>query len=109
MYNPAGKRNKKVTLQSLTIATDENGETTETAATIATVWASIEPLNSREQYYANQVQSTTTHKITILYHPSVTTRTQAVWNGRTFNFDSVINLDEANRELLIMATEQIST
>jgi SPP1 family predicted phage head-tail adaptor len=105
----AAKRGKRLTIQSLAIATDENGETTQTASTVTTVWAAIEPLGAREQYYAAQVEATTTHKITILYHPDVTSRCQGVWNGRTFHFDQVINLDEANREMLILATERVST
>jgi len=101
----AGKRNKHITLQSLTEAITDEGEVTETAATVAKVWASIEPLSSREAWFAQQSQATTSHKITILYRPGVTTRHQATWGGRTFRFDSVVNLDEANRELMITATE----
>lgn len=101
----AGKRNKHITLQRLDKVTTDGGEVTETETTIAKVWAAIEPLSAREFWQAQQSQATTTHKITILYRPDITTRHQAVWNGRTFRFESVVNLDEANRELMITATE----
>jgi SPP1 family predicted phage head-tail adaptor len=104
----AGSRNKHLTLQKLTESTTVGGEVTETAVDTAKVWAAIEPLSSREAWQAQQSQATTTHKITMLYMPGVTSRMQAVWAGRTFRFESVVNLDEANRELMVTATEVLT-
>jgi len=101
----AGKRNKRITIQSLTETTTDGGEVTETASDVAEVWAAIEPLSARETWFARQSQATTTHKITMLYRPDVTSRMRATWDDRTFNFESVVNMDEANREMLITATE----
>ncbi len=101
----AGRRSRRIVIQSLTQATTAGGEVTETAATHAEVWAAIEPLSGREAWIAQQSQATTTHKITILYRPGITADMQALYDGRTFRFDSVVNLDEANRHLIIMATE----
>lgn len=101
----AGRRNKLITIEELTQTTTDGGEVTETATTLAKVWAAIEPLSARESWFAKQSQATTTHKITILYRSDVTSRMRAKWESRTFNFESVVNLDEANREMVIMATE----
>jgi len=101
----AGRRSRRITIQSLAKTTTDAGEVTEVAATLATVWAAIEPLNGSEQWLAKQSQAITTHKITMLYRDDVTSDMQALYNGRTFRFESVINIDEANRHLLIMATE----
>jgi len=100
-----GRRNKQITLQWMVQTRTEGGEVTETPLNVATVWAAVEPLKAREAWQAKQSQATTSHKITILYHPGITSRMRATWDGRVFNFESVVNVDEANRELLIMATE----
>ena len=101
----AGKRNKLITIQSLTQTTTDEGEVTETAATVAKVWAAIEPLSAREQRFALQSQATTTHRITIMYRDDVTSRMQETWESRTFKFESVVDSHENKREQIIMATE----
>ena len=101
----AGRRSRRIVIQSLAQTTTDGGEVSETASTFATVWAAIEPLSGREAWIAKQSQATTTHKITMLYMPGITPEMQAVYNSRTFKFDSVVNLDEANRHLMITATE----
>lgn len=101
----AGRRSRRIVIQSLTQTITDSGEVTETATTCATVWAAIEPLSAREEWIAKQSQATTTHKITMLYRPGITHEMQAVYDGRVFRFDSVVNLDEANRHLMITATE----
>lgn len=103
----AGTRSRRIAIQSLTEVTTDAGEVTETATTLATVWAAIEPISGREEWLAKQSQATTTHKIVMLYRDDVTSDMQALYNGRTFRFDSVINLNEANRHLQIMATEVV--
>ncbi len=103
----SGARSRRIVIQSLTETITEGGEVTETAATFATVWAEILPLSGREAWIAQQSQATTTHKITMIYRPGITAKMQATYNGRTFMFDSVVNLDEANRFLMITATEVI--
>jgi len=101
----AGRRDKKITIQRMVQATTDEGEITETPLNIATVWAAIEPLDAREAWQAKQSQATTTHRITTLYMIGITSRMRAVWGDRIFNFESVVNEKEANRELVIMATE----
>ena len=101
----AGRRSRRLVIQSLADTITDGGEVTETASTVATVWVEILPLSAREDWIAKQSQATTTHKITMLYMPGITNKMQGVYNNRTFRFDSVMNLDEANRHLLITATE----
>ena len=101
----AGRRDKKITIQRMVSVTTEGGEVTETPLNIATVWAAVEPLEAREAWQAKQSQATTTHRITTLYVVGITSRMRAVWGNRIFNFESVVNEKEANRELVIMATE----
>ena len=101
----AGRKNKLITIYELVQTTTPEGEVTEKQEEHATVWAAIEPLAAREKWAAQQSQATTTHKITTWYIKGVTSRMQAVWDDRTFQFDGVINWREENRELVIDATE----
>lgn len=101
----AGKKNKLITIQQVTQTVTDEGEATEAWTEYKQAWAAIEPLSSREQWYAKQSQATQSHKITIWYVSGITTRMRATWDSRTFNFDSVVNPEEADRELVINATE----
>ena len=102
----AGKRNKRITIQTVPDTTSAGGEVSEgTPVTFATVFAAIRPLSARENFYMAEQQATTTHEITIPYLAGVTSRMQATFSGRTFYFDNVVDTDEANREMVIMATE----
>jgi len=101
----AGARDRRITIQSMTETITDGGEVTETWTTECRIWAQISPLTARENWVAQQSQATTTHKIKILYRPDITHKMQATYDSRTFKFDSVVNLDEANRHLMITATE----
>ena len=101
----AGARDRRITIQSVTETITDGGEVTESWATECRIWAQIVPLTARENWVAQQSQATTSHKIKILYRPSITADMRATYDSRTFNFDSVVNLDEANRHLMITATE----
>ena len=105
--SPAGCRDRRIVIQSLTETTTDGGEVTLTPTTAATVWAAIRPLSTHEAMVAKQSQSTITHKIIILYRPGITPQMQATYKGRTFRFESVTNVDEANRQLVITAKEVV--
>lgn len=83
----------------------DTGAVTEAWATVATVWASVEPLKGREFIEASQVQSNLSHRVRMRYRPGVTTSHRLVHNGRALNIVSVANLEERNIELEIMCME----
>jgi head-tail adaptor len=51
------------------------------------------------------VLANVTHLVTFTYHPEVTTRTQVIVNGRTFNVASVSNRDLRNIEQTLQCVE----
>jgi SPP1 family predicted phage head-tail adaptor len=102
-----GRRNKYAELQRLVEVTTDEGERTQSYATVAREYIGIEPLAGNERWTAKQQQSTVTHQIEMPYRSDVTPEWQAVWNSRTFRFSEVINVGENNRELKIMATEVV--
>jgi SPP1 family predicted phage head-tail adaptor len=61
----AGTLRNQVQLQRVTVAVDSHGDQTKTWATLATVWASIEPLSGREFLSASQTMSDVTVRIKV--------------------------------------------
>lgn len=76
-------------------------------ATYLTVWASVEPLTGRELFQGAQVRPDATHKITIRYRSGITTAMRAKFRSRHFHFESVLDAEERQRELTILAKEEV--
>lgn len=110
MISSAGKRRHRITIQSPgTVATGLNTGQQDWSdpSTVCQCFASIEPLSGRELWQAQQVEATVTHQIKILYRSGITPPMRALFGSRVFHFESILNRDEANEELEILATEAI--
>ena len=68
--DPGAFRNV-VTYQQATETQSSVGQSLKTWNDVGPVWCSIEPLSARETWLAQQVQATTTHKITCRYNPTI--------------------------------------
>jgi len=68
----AGHLDKRVAIEQNTPTTNDIGETVASWSTLATVWASIEPLTGREVLQAQQVQAESTVRIRIRYYSGLT-------------------------------------
>ncbi len=92
------------------IATDDtaDGGTDETPAVVAYAWCSIESPSGQQVWIAKEQQDKITHVIRMAYQPGISPKMRGSYNGRTFNFLSVIDKDERHVELVIMATEVIA-
>lgn len=73
----------------------------------ATPWAKIEPLRGGEYWRANQSESSATHRIVLRWRPDfdVTTRMAILHGERRFDIDEVLNVDERNHTLELLAHE----
>ena len=100
-----GPLNKRIDIQARSATVDAFGQESETWATVATVWASVEPLSGRELLAAQQVQGETTHRIRMRYQSGVTTSSRLLFNLRPFDVRSVINKNEAGAFLELLCTE----
>lgn len=103
----SGKLRHEITIQALTSMQDSYGGQTESWSTFATVRASVEPLQGREYFASQQVQAEVTTRFRIRYLSGVTPKMRVLYDGRTFNVASVINPNERNHELHIMAYEVV--
>jgi SPP1 family predicted phage head-tail adaptor len=104
----AGRRDKKVTIQRQSDTQDSVGQLVDTWTVTATVYASIEPLSAREYFNASGERAEVTHKIGMVYGPTISPRDRVVYGSRTFEIRSVINIEERNRELQLMCTERVT-
>lgn len=109
----AGQRNRRLVIESKGSGQGTYGEPTGTWSTLATVWAHIKPLQGRELQAAQQMAPEVTHRIAIPYSaaladPVAMAKCRATYGGRIFNIHAVMNQDERNRELIILASEGLN-
>jgi SPP1 family predicted phage head-tail adaptor len=99
-----------LTVEQDTVGNELAGEPSE-AETVCSVWGNIHPLTGREYQQAQQMQSNVSHKITTELLPQnlgpATSRMRLKHGTRTFEVQSVVNVEERNRELEWMCTELV--
>ena len=71
----------------------------------APAWIDIKPLQGQELLIAQQVQSKMTHRATAPFQAGVTSDMRIKLGTRTLEIDSVINVDERNRQLEFQLVE----
>jgi SPP1 family predicted phage head-tail adaptor len=109
----SGRLRHRVTIQSATETRDAVGAVTKTWATLASVWASVEPLGGREFFSASQVQSDVTTRIRIRYRADVTEKMRVVHVADSassltnyYDITAVIPLNEKRHELHLMCVKR---
>jgi len=100
-----GKMKERVQIQSPREVRSRSGETTlNWDTTVATVWASVEGLSSRDIMQAQQANVVATHRIRIRHRDDVTHEHRIVWRNKTMEIASVT--DRMSRQTLeILARE----
>lgn len=98
-----GRMKERVTIKSPTTNRSRSGETTLSFDTsLATVWAAVDGLSSRDIMQAQQANVIATHKIRIRYRDDVSHTHRIVWRGRTMEVASVTErMDRRVLELLV--------
>jgi SPP1 family predicted phage head-tail adaptor len=72
---------------------------------VVTVWAEILPLTGQEQLLAQEHEQETTHKITMRHHDGITSDYRIRYGQRTFEIQSIVDVEEEHWELELMVTE----
>jgi len=102
-----GQLTKRVTLQAPSASADSYGATGSTWTDVADVWASIEPIQGREFFSAQQVNAEATHRIRIRYRAGVTAAMRLKYGARFFELTAPpINTGERDNELVLMCVER---
>lgn len=98
----AGALRHTITIQTRTVTRDSYGGETETWADSATVPASVESLSGREYWAARQTMASEIVRFRIRWRQGVTADCRIVWDGRTWDIESVQDPDGRRRELVIV-------
>lgn len=69
------------------------------------VWAEVRPMSGREYFASQQAQSDVSHEITTRYLAGVTPRMRVRFGSRIFDIRAVMNVEERNIQLRILAVE----
>ncbi len=98
-----------IVIQTQTETPDGYGGFSTTWAEYANAWAAIKPYKAWEQGVSLQNESRTQHKISIRYIAGLDNVMRIKFGGRYFNIKSIINREEANVTLDIIAEEGLAT
>jgi SPP1 family predicted phage head-tail adaptor len=102
-----GKMRERVTIKSPTEVRSRSGETMlNWDTTLATVWASVEGLSSRDILQAQQANVVATHRIRIRHRDDVTHTHRIIWRNRTMEIASVT--DRMGRETLELLARELT-
>jgi SPP1 family predicted phage head-tail adaptor len=102
-----GRMRERVTIKSPTEVRSRSGETTlNWDTTLATVWASVEGLSSRDILQAQQANVVATHRIRIRHRDDVTHTHRIIWRNRTMEIASVT--DRMGRETLELLARELT-
>jgi len=101
----AGRLRHRVTIQQKVPTRDTFGGELVTWSPVATVWASVEPLQGREYLAARQLQAELTTRIRIRCRTGILPQMRVVWGSHTYDIQAVIEPESGRRELQLMCTE----
>jgi SPP1 family predicted phage head-tail adaptor len=103
----AGPLRCRITIEAPVETQAGDGSMFTTWETFAIAWASIEPLIGREYFAQQREQATVSHKIRMRHQPGITHKMRVAWGTRIFEIESVLNVGERNREIILMCQEGV--
>ncbi len=103
----AGKIRERIEIQEPTVSQDADGAATVSFATIARVWAGVEPLYGNEALIAQQVNAGVSHRVRIRYLADVTTKHRILYRSRILDINAIINVDERREQIEMLCTESV--
>ncbi len=103
----AGRLRHRVTVQQKSVARTSSGAENVTWTNVGTFWARVQPLQGREYMEGRAQASDISTRILLRFQPGTTftDAMRATWDGHTYQVVSVIEPDEARRELVLMCRE----
>lgn len=103
----SGKFRHRLTIQQVTETRGATGEIERSWSTFAERWGAMTPLAGREYFMSAQRNAEVTHRFELRFTPGVTAKMRVLHDGRTFNIEGVIDVEERHREMHLMCEEMI--
>lgn len=94
-----------ITFQEMEERKNSLGEMTKVWIDRFSTRAAIYPISGKEFFTADMNNSEVSHKINIRYRGDINTKMRIIFEGRVFNIESIINFQERNILIQIMAKE----
>ena len=110
----AGLLTRPVSVQSRSTTRDTFGGQSAVWTPVKTVYAYVEALTGSERTAAQSIAAEVSHRFTVRYDSSLWADPKAaatyrlVYKGRNFNIAAVMNMDEADRLVEILANEGLN-
>lgn len=108
-YNPnfhTGLFKHKIKFFAPTVVVDDLGQAEESYIHFKDAWAMIKTMKGSEYFNAAASRNENTYRFIIHYSPGIEPIMNIEFKGRTFLIESVLNDDEANKTLTIIANEK---
>lgn len=104
----AGRLRKRVVIEYLHETVGADGQPVEAWQTFAERWASIEPIDTSGRQYLQgaAIESDVTHVVALRFLPGVTAKNRIYYQGRVLEIESVADVDDRGRMLVLMCREQ---
>ena len=103
----AGKLRHRITIEQNTPTRDALGAEVDSWSSFAVRWAAVEPLGGREFWDARRVNAERRVRFRLRYVVGVTPEMRVSFDGRVFDIQAVIDVEERNRELQLVCEEQV--
>lgn len=105
----AGNLRNRAVIQTIGSTTNDFGEIEQGQyQDFKTVYCSITPVSGKEVFKSSIDLAKVTHKIKIRYTDGINASQRLSWSGRFFDFVSVMNIGERDKEIEILAEEFIN-
>jgi SPP1 family predicted phage head-tail adaptor len=98
----------RMTIERRTTSQDSFGGQSSEWSVVGVYWCRISALSGRALETAQVLHSETTHDICMQYDSTITAKDRGIFRGRYFEFGVVQNVDEADIETRILASEGLT-
>ena len=105
-----GGLRKRIQILSRGDTQDNAGEMIPSWLLYVTLWGEITSPTGRELMAGQQIQANISHIVTVRWpgiNYIITPAMRASYNGRFFDINAVLNVDERNRTLSLLCTERV--
>lgn len=104
-----GKMRHKIQFESRDKTSDGAGGFSSSWDEAKEVWAHMKPASMRENFRGMKISEETSYEFTIRYQTGISAGQRIKYNDRIFNVKSVLNRDERDKYLDILAEEGVVT
>jgi len=101
----AGKYKNRVEFQTNSTAVNSDGTPVNVWSELATVWAGVNTVTGREKWANRHTSHNYDAAVSIRYRSDITESMRIIYNGRTLQIKTIIDVNERRRELVLLCVE----